>query len=269
MSTVQHQLAHKLLALIRDANATNTFLTYQTAAQKLGRPKNNARATAQICDLLDAAAALAQVPLLALVKVLTSSNKINPKAWVKDTPAGVREKVIECSRAHTFTDQDFEAIEKALISLKGYGNRAAWAKVKRTFPGSRLYQALIKTNDLISQDAIDDIDVGSDSPEKQPTTGTRYARDPKVRERVLVRAEGHCEFCGQQGFECPNGKYYVETHHIIALAHDGADRETNVIGLCANHHREAHYGTRSEELEKKMVVKVEERQRLLHHKGQG
>jgi len=53
------------------------------------------------------------------------------------------------------------------------------------------------------------------------------------------------------------------------LAKDGADRETNVIGLCANHHREAHFGTLSDELEKKLIVKVEERQKLSTHKGQG
>lgn len=48
----------------------------------------------------------------------------------------------------------------------------------------------------------------------------------------------------------------LETHHIIALAKDGADRITNVIGLCADHHREAHFGALREELEKKMITKV-------------
>jgi hypothetical protein len=46
------------------------LLTYQTAGQALGRdPVNNSRMVAQVCDLLDAVAALAGVPLLALVMV--------------------------------------------------------------------------------------------------------------------------------------------------------------------------------------------------------
>jgi hypothetical protein len=64
--TVQHDEARRLLPIIISAAASHQLLTYQTAAEKLGRPRNNARMVAQVCDLLDAAAALAEVPLLAL-----------------------------------------------------------------------------------------------------------------------------------------------------------------------------------------------------------
>jgi predicted restriction endonuclease len=40
------------------------------------------------------------------------------------------------------------------------------------------------------------------------------------------------------------------------LANDGADRITNVIALCAEHHREAHFGALRDGLEKKMIAKV-------------
>lgn len=256
LSETQHQLAHQLLSIIREANASHRLLTYQTAAERLGRPFNNARAIAQVCDLLDAAAALAKVPLLALIAVRAASGEINPKAWVKGAPTGVREAVIKCSRAHMFTDDDFAAIERSLISLKGYGNRAAWAKVRRTIPDNELFQVLTKSNRIEDQDAINDLDLGSDNPEKQATTVTKYARDPQVRKRVVDRSKGHCELCGKQGFARPDGSVYLETHHIIALAKDGADRITNVIGLCADHHREAHFGALREELEKKMITKV-------------
>ena len=36
---------------------SHKFLTYQTAAESIGRPKKHARMVAQVCDLLDAAAA--------------------------------------------------------------------------------------------------------------------------------------------------------------------------------------------------------------------
>jgi predicted restriction endonuclease len=48
----------------------------------------------------------------------------------------------------------------------------------------------------------------------------------------------------------------LESHHIIALADDGADRITNVIALCPNDHREAHFGTRAEQIETEMVSKL-------------
>ena len=52
----------------------------------------------------------------------------------------------------------------------------------------------------------------------------------------------------------PDGSLYLESHHVIALANDGADRPTNVIALCPDDHREAHFGRRSEELERRMVA---------------
>ena len=137
------------------------LLTYQTAAKKLGRTVDHARAIAQVCDLLDAAAALARVPLLALVAVRVSSGAINPKAWVKDTPPGVRESIIRRSLDHTFTDDDYAAIEKSLNELKDYGNRAAWVEVKRRIPSDQLYQQLSMPPSDQSPDA--DIELRSEA----------------------------------------------------------------------------------------------------------
>ncbi|MCX7007607.1 MAG: HNH endonuclease, partial [Kiritimatiellaeota bacterium] len=228
---------------------------YQTAAKELGFPKKHARAIAQVCDLLDAAAVLKGIPPLALVAVRAASRDFNPKAWVKGCPAGFREAVIKHSLDHTFTDADFEAIKKSLISLEGYGNHAAWKEVKRKIPRSQLFQQLTEVPVEQDQDALNDL--GSDKPEKVPTSGSSYARDPKVRKAVKSRAKGQCELCGKRGFACRDGTFYLETHHIISLANDGADRTTNVIALCADHHREAHFGAKRGELEKDMIAKVE------------
>lgn len=79
-------------------------------------------------------------------------------------------------------------------------------------------------------------------PVRMPVSGMAFARDARVRAWVRERAAGHCEYCGCMGFKMSAGRIYLETHHIISLAVGGHDTVGNVIALCPNHHREAHYG---------------------------
>jgi 5-methylcytosine-specific restriction protein A len=94
---------------------------------------------------------------------------------------------------------------------------------------------------------------GSDTPERVTVVGTAIKRDPVVRQLVLERAEGHCELCNQPGFMLPDGRHYVETHHVELLANGGPDRVWNVIALCPTHHREVHYGTERVRLQEQMT----------------
>ena len=253
MSTVQHAEALRVLALIRAAGPDGPVLTYQTVAAKLGRdPGNSSRAIAQVCDLLDAAAAHAEVPALALVRVRNADEKINPNAWKKNAPPGLREAIIQRAEAHLFTDADFTAIGKALAGLSGLGNRAAWKKVLDSRPVELVHRSLKEGRPTASEDAVSDI--GTDDPIADLVMGIRYRRDPQVRSAVEARAQDRCEYCGSQGFKRPDGSHYVETHHIIALAHEGADRVHNVIALCPGHHREAHFGADRQSLELEFVA---------------
>jgi len=102
--------------------------------------------------------------------------------------------------------------------------------------------------------AIDDL--GTDTPARARSEVWSYPRDTRVRDAVLKRAKGKCEFCGELGFMKPDGTRYLESHHVIDLARDGADRLTNVIALCPNDHREAHFGERGKEIEKGMELKL-------------
>jgi 5-methylcytosine-specific restriction enzyme A len=78
------------------------------------------------------------------------------------------------------------------------------------------------------------------------TTTTTRSRSREVRMFVLRRAAGKCEFCGATGFKLPDGRIYLETHHVHQLALGGSDSVKNVAALCANHHREAHHGKDAE-----------------------
>lgn len=108
--------------------------------------------------------------------------------------------------------------------------------------------------------AIDDLagsaPPGNQAPDRALQTGYSYKRDPKVRAHVLKRANGRCEYCGKEGFLMANGERFVEAHHIISLAEQGPDSVENVIALCPDHHREAHYGANAEELETAFLDKL-------------
>jgi len=77
-----------------------------------------------------------------------------------------------------------------------------------------------------------------------------------VRDEALLRAKGNCEHCGEEGFRTKAGSLYLESHHIIPLSEKGIDHISNVIALCPNHHREAHFSEKSSELRKMFLVKV-------------
>ncbi len=84
----------------------------------------------------------------------------------------------------------------------------------------------------------------SDAAEQRDASGKVYVRDPAVRAQALRRAKGKCEFCGVDGFLKYDGKVYLETHHIVPLSEGGPDKVGNVIALCPNHHREAHFSNK-------------------------
>lgn len=87
-------------------------------------------------------------------------------------------------------------------------------------------------------------------------TGKVRERDAEVRRRVLARAEGKCELCGEAGFLTHDGRIFLETHHVVPLSEDGADSTRNAIALCPNHHREAHHGNERVFLRKTMLAKL-------------
>jgi hypothetical protein len=252
MSAIQHAEAERLLDLLSGTVPKHNWLTYSSAAEALGRdPKKNARMVAQCCDLLDAAAVLAGVPLLALYWVREKSLEINAKAW-KDIDPAEWEAIIDLSARHSFVTDDFTAIRQALDELSGRGNHAAWEWLKSQKAYKEFWKIISETQiTLPDEDAIDDL--GSDRPELVVGMAKRYRRDPNIRKAVLQRATGKCEYCGKPGFLCADGSPYLESHHIIALADDGVDRMNNVIALCPGDHREAHFGKRRLEIEKEMV----------------
>jgi 5-methylcytosine-specific restriction protein A len=116
--------------------------------------------------------------------------------------------------------------------------------------GSRKHQ---KKGNENAADDLSDIPEGNPFPDRAKTISEYIERDARVRKYVLKRANGKCEYCGERGFPTANGGLYVETHHIISLCDSGRDTVDNVIALCPQHHRRAHYGADAESLEAQFV----------------
>ena len=109
------------------------------------------------------------------------------------------------------------------------------------------------------ENAIDDLSAppeGNQFPDRANVVVQVIKRDNQVRAHAIKRAKGKCEYCNVQGFPTTNGGFYLEAHHIIALCDSGRDTIDNVIALCPQHHREAHYGKDAESLESEFVAKL-------------
>lgn len=256
MSAVQHAEAKRLLPIIIAAARAGKRITYKVAAERLGRdPANNSRMVAGVCNLLDAAAALARIPPLALVTVLDSTGKVNKHACTHPgITAEVRDKVLGNAKAYEFLEEDEAKVLQALKALNGRGSVAAWDYIIGVTPSGEFERCLMGQPMLQSSDAIEDL--SAEPLGSQPYAGLRYMRDQKIRDHVRLRADGRCEFCNELGFESNDGSRYLECHHIISLAKQGPDHLSNIIALCPKDHREAHYGKRRGELEKGMVAKL-------------
>ncbi len=163
-----------------------------------------------------------------------------------------------------------EKLRRRSLERQTYAQRKRGAALAKTSPEQRKREvdrwaklapeqqeaenALAFELHIRSTNAIDDL--GTDTPDHSLSEEWSYARDKKVRDAVLRRAKGKCELCGQLGFMKRRGGRYLESHHVIFLANEGADRLTNVIALCPNDHREAHFGKRSAAIENEMVLKL-------------
>lgn len=71
-----------------------------------------------------------------------------------------------------------------------------------------------------------------------------YQRSAAVVAEVLLRAAGNCESCRNPApfRRASDGSPYLEVHHVVQLAHGGADTPDNAIAVCPNCHRRHHHG---------------------------
>lgn len=88
----------------------------------------------------------------------------------------------------------------------------------------------------------------NDTPEANLKTGLAIERGPMGS--TVKKANGYkCQICEAMGlhphaFIKPNGVPYVEAHHVTPVSElqIGSLAASNILSVCANHHRQMHYG---------------------------
>ena len=92
---------------------------------------------------------------------------------------------------------------------------------------------------------LDDPPPGVKQPISQTQRVTVRGRDRDVWKFTLRRADGTCELCEKPApfhIPEPEGRPFLEVHHVTPLADGGPDTVENTVALCPNCHREAHKG---------------------------
>ncbi len=103
----------------------------------------------------------------------------------------------------------------------------------------------------------------SSTNEKDPIRRIRliHARSEAVAAYVQRRANGVCECCGDPApFLRPDGRPYLEAHHLDMRSDGGPDHPDHVAAICPNCHRAVHYAEDAEVRNEALRRQLKQRQ---------
>lgn len=92
---------------------------------------------------------------------------------------------------------------------------------------------------------------------KQEKRESAYYRSQAIKLYVLHRSSGNCEGCNSPApFNTKSGPY-LECHHLHRLADGGPDHPSNVVAVCPNCHRRAHYADDAKAFNERLIQVAE------------
>lgn len=189
----------------------------------------------------------ALVPVTALAAVLNEQRLISAKLIAEGRLGGLKKNHTENGGSPTIWLMDKRSDE---------GHRVAdilweWPGVedlaKRPFIADQMKYIDDSMSDL---PGLDLSLLGRDAALQFSANVSKWARDPKVRTAVIKRSGGRCERPGC-GASRPY-KGFLDVHHILSVK--VSDRVSNCVALCPNCHRNAHFSSDSESLNKSLLL---------------
>jgi len=141
-----------------------------------------------------------------------------------------------------------EHLQSPLIAHQRRHGSVKFQLLDFTDPNSEAFQSQIRRlSSLSNREMMKKLPPRGNIPEKVSLISTAFVRSRLLVAYALRRSGGCCEACGKTPFRRFNGgEVYLEVHHIIPLASDGPDSEENVMALCPECHRFAHFGNPKE-----------------------
>ena len=95
---------------------------------------------------------------------------------------------------------------------------------------------------------------GQSTTTTESSSRTTYSRSEVVKKYALRVADGVCQGCKQDApFKNTDGEPFLEVHHLRRRSDGGADHPDNVVALCPNCHRRAHYGQDGTEFNQQLI----------------
>lgn len=69
---------------------------------------------------------------------------------------------------------------------------------------------------------------------------------------------GDSRNCAVKGFTTRADTVYLETHHVVPLSEHGEDNVINVVAICPNDHRRAHYSEEASDIQQRLLTLLAE-----------
>jgi hypothetical protein len=165
------------------------------------------------------------------------SSRVSPM-HIKDIVDEVFKNNLWNRRASSRSDTKYNSLYGTLIKdILNHGNNSRFGRIGN---GSYFYLKNYSSEDLLYRDLKEDEML----PENE-TEESRIQRIKRYRKIVTLLKEkynGHCQIAGCGfTFEKRDGSNYSEAHHLIPLSKGGTQESSNIVILCANHHRIFHF----------------------------
>ena len=143
-----------------------------------------------------------------------------------------------------FFDPSHDDGEESAILVADLESSEFLTQLEAFVDAVRRFKASCKANDLAGMSDTElrkKAAAASTKTKSSTTVNVVYERNRYVAELAKRRADGVCELCRKPApFTNASNEPYLESHHIVWLAHGGPDSIANTVALCPNCHRKMH-----------------------------
>ena len=157
---------------------------------------------------------------------------IGRKAFMKWCPGKMKMKFVDPSRDNK---------EREAIFVADLGSSDFICDIEFFVNAVHRFKASLDDPKKLSDSEISEKAASATAKSSKTAAVVVYARNPYVAEYAKRRARGICDLCRRRApFKNASNEHYLECHHIVWLAHGGADCPENTVALCPNCHRKMH-----------------------------